>query len=328
MSQTDNNDWFERTWEYREEVLYPSLFGASRRGIFSITAEIITGTFKQESFDPRWLNHGVIEFAPTGSRDSWLYVTSGMSNDWEAAQPESTTPSGLGCEFVFETTQQSEWAILRMLHLMTFQILLCHGRYPGRDPLSDFDRTPLRGPIRSGHSKLTHLMVAPPSGFPREAHLDSGSFDFNQIVGISEAEAAFARSHDGLALLEMLVAQGYFPITDPDRNEVTTIVDLPFIADSLYRVKVVPSSFSGEVGATLANGEVLKFIRRGHDNTNDGEELGSFVFVNIETTASWCWGKNYYWSPSETELKEWAQYFELIENLGNRPAQSDAEPTK
>ena len=225
MPQTDTKhewqEWFERVWEHREEVLYPSLFGQSRRGIFPIQAEMLRGTFKQESFDPRWLHYGVIEFAPTATRDSWLYVTSGMSNDWEADRPDPTTPSGLGCEFVFETTQQSEWAILRLLHLMTFQILLCHGRYPGREPLSDFDRIPLRVPILE-HSVLTYLMAAPPSGFPREAKLDSGSFDFYQIVGISEAEAAFARSHDGPALLELLVAHGYFPVTDPNRKEVTT----------------------------------------------------------------------------------------------------------
>jgi hypothetical protein len=104
---------------------------------------------------------------------------------------------------------------------MTFQILLCHGRYPGRKPLSDFDRIPLRGPICPGHSLLTHLMVAPPSYTPREAQLDSGPFDFYQIIGISEAEAAFARSHHGSALLELLVTHGCFPVTDPDRKQVT-----------------------------------------------------------------------------------------------------------
>lgn len=221
-TKQDWQEWFERVWEHREEVLYPSLFGPSSKGIFPIQAEMLTGVFKQESFDPRWLHYGVFEFASTPARASWLYVTSGMSNDWEAEQPDATTPSGLGCEFVFETTEQSEWAILRLLHLMTFQILLCHGRYPGRKSLSDFDRIPLRGPIRPGHSALTYLMLAPPASFPREVRLESGPFDFYQVVGISEAEAAYARSHDGSALLELLVAHDHFPVTDPDRSEVTT----------------------------------------------------------------------------------------------------------
>lgn len=57
MSRTDtkNNwqEWFERVWEHREEVLYRSLFGNSSRGIFPLQAEMLTGLFKQESFDPR-----------------------------------------------------------------------------------------------------------------------------------------------------------------------------------------------------------------------------------------------------------------------------------
>src|SRR6185436_19657162 len=149
------------------------LFGQIRRGIFPIQAGMLTGMFKQESFDPRWLHYGVFEFAPNPTRDSWLYVTSGMSNEWEADEPDPTTPSGLGCEFVFETPQQAEWAIVRLLHVMIFQILLCHGRYPGSEPLSDFHRMPLGGPILAGQSVITRVMVAPPSRFPREAHLES-----------------------------------------------------------------------------------------------------------------------------------------------------------
>jgi hypothetical protein len=225
MSGTDDRqnwqEWFEKVWQDREEVLYPSLFGKMSRGIFPIQAEMIIETFKQESCDPRWLHYGVIEFSPTPQRASWLYVTSGMSNDWEAERPDSTTPSGLGCEFVFETTSQSDWAITRLLHVMTFHVLLWHGRYPGRDPLSDFDRLPLRSSIRPGPSVLTWLMLAPPR-FPREATLESGTFDFYQVVGISDREAEYARSHDGPSLLELLTASGYFPVTDPDRAEIVT----------------------------------------------------------------------------------------------------------
>jgi hypothetical protein len=68
---------------------------------------------------------------------------------------------------------------------------------------------------------ISRLMVAPPSRFQREARLESGSFDFYQIVGISESETAFARAQGGPALLDLLVAHGGFPVTDPDRKEVT-----------------------------------------------------------------------------------------------------------
>jgi len=215
-------EWFERIWEHREEVLYPSLFGEATPGIYPVQAEMITGTFQQESFDPRWLHYGVFEFAPSPSRQSWLYVTSGMSNDWTAERPDANSPSGFGCEFVLEVPQKSHWAIIRLLHLTVFQILICHGRYPGRDPLSDFDRIPLRGSIRPEPSVLSWLMLAPPAHFQRRAQLESGPFDFYQVVGISEAEAAYARAHGGPVLLELLTAHGFFPVTDPDRTEVNT----------------------------------------------------------------------------------------------------------
>jgi hypothetical protein len=183
---------------------------------------MFTGLFKQQTFDPRWLTYGVFEFAPTASRDSWLYVTSGMSNAWEAETPDSTSVSGLGCEFVFETTRQGQWPIIRLLHLTVFQILLCHGRYPRRERLNDFDRIPLRGSIRPEPSILSYLFLAPPSGIPREAQLESGRFDFSQVVGISDAEAEFAGTHGGDALLQLLRFHNCFPVTDPDRGELNT----------------------------------------------------------------------------------------------------------
>lgn len=221
MSHDDpGRAWFEEVWEYREESLYPSLFGTERRGTFLIPPAMFTETFRQDSFDPRWLHFGVFEFAPIESRSSWLYVTSGMSNEWWAESPNPTPPSGLGCEFVLETKDASQWAILRLLHAMTFQILICHGSYPGLDPLGEFDRIPLRGSIRPEPSPLKWLMLAPPSGYPREATLNSGTFDFYEVVGISDAEAAFARDRGGPSLLHRLSSAGYFPVTDPDRPEV------------------------------------------------------------------------------------------------------------
>ena len=66
-------------------------------------------------------------------------------------------------------------------------------------------------------------MLAPPTGFPREAQLESGPFDFFQLVGITEAEAAYARAHDGPALVEILQAHRAFPVTNPDRGSVPEV---------------------------------------------------------------------------------------------------------
>jgi len=214
-------DFLERVWAFREETLYPSLFGSESRGIFPITVDMLVSVFRQETYDPRWLTCGVFEFAPTATRSSWLYVTSGMSNDWDAELLDATTPSGLGVEFIFESSTQGDWAIMRLLHLMTFQILLCHGRFEGKEPLGVFDRLPLRSSIRPEPSDLQFLMLAPPSVLPASVQLESGSFNFLEAVGITEAEAAFGRKYGGDVLLRRLTEERAFPITNPARQTVS-----------------------------------------------------------------------------------------------------------
>ena len=148
------DDWLERVWEYRESTLYPRLFGSISRGIFVIPYELFAKTFGQADVDPRWLHYGVFEYAPTSTRSSWVYVTSGMSTPWEAEQPDPSTVSGLGCEFLFESSVQGDWAVRRLWQLMAYQMLLFHGRYPGREPLTTFDRLPLRSAIWDSDSEI------------------------------------------------------------------------------------------------------------------------------------------------------------------------------
>ena len=101
---------------------------------------------------------------------------------------------------------------------MAFQILLAHGRYPGRELLDLYDRVPLRGSITPESSSLTYIMVAPPIGYRSSFELESGHVAFLALVGITDAEAQFARDTDGATLLERLKDCGAFPITDPKRS--------------------------------------------------------------------------------------------------------------
>lgn len=221
MKKSETDNWFERVWEYREEVIYPKLFGKVERGIFTLTVDFFDEYFKQETIDPRWLHYGVLEYAPSPKRSSWLYVTSAMSNAWEDQKPNKNGPSGFGSEFVFETTMQSEWAIYRLLHLMAFQILLRHGRFPGRDSLELYHRIPLRTSITPGTSSIRWLILLPPQTYPSRFQLESGWVDLFAVVGITPSEAAFARKHDGKndnAILKLLQKHGAFPVTDPTRK--------------------------------------------------------------------------------------------------------------
>ena len=213
---SDKKTLLERAWEEREERLYPALFGAEQRGIFVAPMTLFTEVFQQKEVDPRWLHFGVIEFAPTTERKTWVYVTSGMSTPWEAEAPQES--SGLGCEFAMESSEQGDWAINQLLKLMVFQILLCHGRFPGKEPLGDYHRLPIGGPIRSEASELTYLMMAPPAWLEGKGKLESGRFDFYQVVGITEAEAAFAREKGGDVLVAELARAGVGLVTMPERK--------------------------------------------------------------------------------------------------------------
>jgi Suppressor of fused protein (SUFU) len=218
MSSTVWQEWFERAWADREESVFPRLFGPGPRGIFTLSPSIFLETFKHPSFDPRWLFYGVLEFRPTTTRSSWLYVTSGMSNAWEDDEPRADGPSGFGCEFVLETPEQREWAILRLQHLMAFQILLENGRYPGRDPLAPYDRIPLRASITPEPSDLRWLILAPPVSFASRFELASGWVELYEVFGATEEEAKYAREHGGDKLVEILTRVGGFPVTDPRRE--------------------------------------------------------------------------------------------------------------
>jgi hypothetical protein len=211
----------EAVWAQREEVVYPGLFGEMSRGIFVLSIEIFTETFDQSSVDPRWLHHGVFEYKPSPTRDTWLYVTSGTSNPWEQ-EPQETDPeaySGIGSELVLETTQQADWAVDCLGKLLAYNILLAHGRFGEAGPLEYGARIPLGGPIDgNAASLLRFVVIAEPSTFPSSFRLPSGRVDLLEVVGITEAERDFAKAEGSAALINLLRAHARFPRTDPHRE--------------------------------------------------------------------------------------------------------------
>lgn len=209
MNTVDDN-WLERIWEHREEVIYPSLFGPESEGIFPMPAE--------QGRDPRWSTCGVFRFAPTENRKSWLYVSSGLSNAWFDETPDPSGTSGFGCEFMIETLEKADWPIIRLHQIMKHQIDLCCGKYEGAQPLGVHDRIPLRSAIDFGESNLTHLVVAQPEGLPIELKQDSRIADLYLLFGITEDERDFAKENGGDVLLGILRAQTEVPVTNPSRE--------------------------------------------------------------------------------------------------------------
>ncbi len=217
-----SDDFLERVWADREEKIYPALFGELGQGIFTLYGDVFESAF-QQSPDPRWLFTGVFECPPCAKHADWIYVSSGLSNPWEQDAPAQSADevSWLGVEFLFRSAVQGSWAIELVQKVAAFEILLAHGRYEKRERLAFGDRIPLRGPIiPSTTSTLTHLLVAPPALGPDTVQLESGLVEFVQLVGISDAEAAFGRANDLDALLNVLREGDAYSTTDPYRSSL------------------------------------------------------------------------------------------------------------
>ena len=213
-------EWFEGAWTFREEGLYRAHFGDLGKGIYTLDADMFAIQFRQESIDPRWLTEGVFECPPCGTRHNWLYVSSGLSNAWEAESPNPDESSGLGCEFILECPQQSMWALLLLRRMVAFQILLSVGRFPGKALLGIWDRVPLRAPIDGLSSALNWVLLTPHPLFQGPQQLPSGRFQFIHFVGVTEDEAEYARKNGGDELLKLLTLRNVGPATDPMRKTV------------------------------------------------------------------------------------------------------------
>ncbi|HEY9502296.1 MAG TPA: suppressor of fused domain protein [Pyrinomonadaceae bacterium] len=217
-----SENFLERVWAYREEKIYPELFGDLGPGIFTLDGGDFQNVF-QRSPDPRWLFTGVFECPPCSKHADWVYVSSGLSNPWEQEEPKDLPdqPSWLGIEFIFRTTEQGPWAIRMVQRIVAYEILLAHDQFEGYGRLGFGDRVPLRGPIDPGsESALTYLLIAPPADFPKLFQLESGGVDFVQLVGISEAEAAFGRENGLDALIQLLADHDAYVITNPRRKSI------------------------------------------------------------------------------------------------------------
>jgi hypothetical protein len=213
----------ESVWTQREELIYPQLFGPLSRGVFPLDYDLFSKRLGQSSVDPRWLHHGVLEYAPTNRRPSWLYVTSGTSNPWEV-EPEdyaSQEFSGFGTELVLEAPEQSDWAVRALQHLLAYHLLLAHGRLGEFPPLGHGDRIPLGGPIDGQPScPIRFVIVAKPTHYAARFTLPSGAVDLLQLVGVTESERNYAKAHGTQALLNELVSHGVYPLTDPNRAAI------------------------------------------------------------------------------------------------------------
>lgn len=219
MSSEQGCDWFEAAWAEREEVVYVRDFGSVGPGIYPLDSDV----FKRLggcTIDPRWLTIGAFESPPNERRDSWVYVTSGLSNAWEEDGPDPDRWSGLGIELLIQCKFQSEWALALIRNLAAYQLMLATGQFGEREPLDFWDRTGIGAPIDFEQSLLKALLFVPAPSFGGARQLSSGRFEYLQAVGMTAEEHAFGRDHGYDSLHELLLSKGVSPVIDSARASV------------------------------------------------------------------------------------------------------------
>lgn len=212
----------ESVWEEREERIYPELFGTESEGIFPLEGEMLSTVFGVREMDPHWMHTGVFAFAPTTTRNSWLYVTSGGSTPWgvDPADYRETGDSGLGVEFVLETPARETWAIAALQRIFAYHVLCTLGHFGQNAGLAVGHRIPAGGSMDGKRSALKIFAVAEPESYRAEVVLASGRCRFLHCVGITERERDYAKVHGTRALVQHLRTAGAFPVTDAHRSSL------------------------------------------------------------------------------------------------------------
>jgi hypothetical protein len=204
--------FLDESWEEREEKAYKQIFGDTGPGIYPLSTEIFD-RMNANAVDPRWLTHGVFKCPPTENRNTWAYVTSGMSNPWETESPEEY--SGLGVEFLMETNEEEMWAVDVLQTLMAYNLLLAAGKMGDFPPLDYGHRVPL-----ALSADIKTMMFARPVNFPESFSIKSGRVDLLQVVGITPAELEVAKQTSSEELKEVIVSNIGGLITSKERASV------------------------------------------------------------------------------------------------------------
>lgn len=212
-----DNTLLHAGWEQRDEGIYPDLFGSPEGDTELLTEEIFKQDFGRKDVHPFWLHHGVLTFAPTSSRKTWLYATTGMSTAFDS---EVDDWSGLGVEFILETHEQSDWAADKLARLMAFNLLIAIGHYKDLSDMRAGSLVRLDVPIDRRESELRNVVALTPADHPSEFHLVTGKAEFLQMVAITDTEADFVDAMGANKLAEKLVAMPDRFTINPTRKAI------------------------------------------------------------------------------------------------------------
>lgn len=215
MTDEEWQAWFDSVCETRDVELYQDRFGdPDSEDIYAIDEKIFQALNVSE-LDQRWLVDGVMIFRPNDVRHSWLYVTTGLSNEWDAEEPQPDGMAGAGIELVFETTERVGWAVKLLQEVLALAVLGARSK----DAIAPGQILPAARLLPT-ESDLTSLLTGTPSHYDADGQLEWGRFRFVHLAGITGEEADFARRNGAKALQEKLERARAWPVTDPKRKSI------------------------------------------------------------------------------------------------------------
>lgn len=223
MDDAEWGKWFEGIWATREEKIYPKYFGDTISQIYNLPEEVFKIGYGMEEFDPSWLTNIVIEYPPDAERNSWLYVTSGLSNPI-GQEPEDIKPedfSGMGFEMIIETTEKSFWPVQVLHRLMGYQILVSTSHIEGE--LLDYHTIIPFGEGVTEESKISNFVIVEPEEnrkYPSEFSLISGVVDMFVLFGVTQEEVDSLPDGVETDIIHALLDQTEFPITNVTRDSI------------------------------------------------------------------------------------------------------------
>jgi hypothetical protein len=213
---SEHSDWFEESWRYRDEVLYPAQLGGDSTGSINTIPYEAFARMGFDQIDPRWLYCGILTFPPTGGRTQLIFVTSGLSNAWDDDAPDQTSISGLGIELRLDSPTDDFWAKDVLLRLSAMQLLIHVGRIAGARVLDDGDRVLVGEETFGDGSAMTSLLATEVA----DLRLPTGRFKMIQLFPITDAERQYAGAKGAEALLGALRQNTTYPVSDLRRSSV------------------------------------------------------------------------------------------------------------
>jgi hypothetical protein len=222
LAQTSIEKVFTDVWQFREEIVYPRLFGSITPEISLIPAEFFADDKQVIQPPPLWLHYGVLPSPPDSIRNCWAYVSSGLSNPTpdQCENPNPAEPSGIGFELVMFSAAPSSWAPRMIQWVMANQLMAAAG-ITSFDLMEIFDRIHLPAALQPpAPSNIKHLFVLPAPADIQQFELPTGRVELLLLVGVTEAEMRFARAQGGDGLLELLQHHGISRLTDTSRASV------------------------------------------------------------------------------------------------------------